>query len=218
VLVHGLSSSKDHPHVVSLAAKIRGRGFDVISYDARGHGQSGGSSTLGFLERHDVAAAVSRARSRHSRIVLVGASMGAIAALAYAETDPQLAGIVVVSSPADWRMPLRLRALVTVALARTRPGRLFAKRHTHVRIHPVWNPPEPPRSVARRVVTAVPLAIVHGRRDRLIPFQSSLSVSVTDMPGAHAITVPAMGHAFDPRGHNAISDALEWVLSRNGSV
>jgi pimeloyl-ACP methyl ester carboxylesterase len=155
---------------------------------------------------------VVHARNRHPHVALVGASMGAIAALAYAGTDPDLAGVVVVSSPADWRIPFRLRSLLTVALARTKPGRLFAARHTHVRIHPVWNPPEPPRSVAQRVVNAVPLAIVHGRRDRLIPFNFSLSVSLEEIPSAHSVLVPGMGHAFDPVGHEAICDALEWAL------
>jgi alpha-beta hydrolase superfamily lysophospholipase len=212
VLVHGLSSSKDHPHVAALAALIRDRGIEVMSYDARGHGESGGYSTLGDLERNDVAAAVAQARSRHQHVALIGASMGAIAALAYGETDPGLAGIVVVSSPADWRIPFRIRALLTVALARTGPGRRFAARHTRVRIHAVWNPTEPPRSVARRVVASVPLAIVHGRRDRLIPFHFSLSLSASDLPSAHAVVVPGMGHAFDPVGHLAICDALEWTL------
>ncbi len=188
-----------------------------MSYDARGHGESGGLSTLGDLERKDVAAAVANAREHNPRVALVGASMGAIAALAYAESDPGLAGVVVVSSPADWRIPFRLRALLTVALARTKLGRLVAARHTHVRIHPVWNPAEPPRSVAQRVVGSVPLALVHGRRDRLIPFHFSLTVSITDMPGAHAVVVPGMGHAFDPTGHGAICDALEWVLAAGAS-
>jgi pimeloyl-ACP methyl ester carboxylesterase len=212
VLVHGLSSTKDHPHVVALAERLRSRSLDVISYDARGHGESAGFCTLGDLERNDVAAAVALARSRHSSVALVGASMGAIAALSYAETDPDLTGVVVVSSPADWRVPLRIRALLTVMLARTKLGRLVAARHTHVRIYPEWNPAEPPRSVAKRVVTTVPLAIVHGRNDRLIPFNFSLGVSVTEMPDAHAVVVPGMGHAFDPVGHTAICDALEWAL------
>lgn len=64
----------------------------------------------------------------------------------------------------------------------------------------------------------MPLAIVHGRRDRLIPFQSSLSVSITEMRGAHGVVVPGMGHAFDPVGHDAICDALDWVLGTSGTT
>lgn len=212
VLVHGLSASKDHPNVVALATKIRSCGVDVISYDARGHGSSGGSSTLGQMERNDVAAAVERARSRHARVVVVGASMGAVAALSYAESDPDLAGVVLVSSPANWRIPLRVRALLMVALTRTKPGRAVAARRSRVRIHHEWNPTEPPRSIAKRVVTTVPLAIVHGRRDRLIPLDSSLSVPSTEIPGTHSVVVPGMGHAFDPAGHDAICNALDWIL------
>src|ERR1700722_7101485 len=74
ILVHGLSSTKDHPHVVGLAESLRARSLDVLSYDARGHGASGGLCTLGDLERHDVAAAVAHARSSHARVALVGAS------------------------------------------------------------------------------------------------------------------------------------------------
>jgi alpha-beta hydrolase superfamily lysophospholipase len=217
ILVHGLSSTKDHPHVVGLAESIRARSLDVLSYDARGHGESGGVCTLGDLERNDVAAAVAHARNSHSRVALVGASMGAVATIAYAATDPKLAGVVVVSSPADWRIPFRIRALLTYTLARTKLGRFFAERHTHVRIYPQWNPTEPPRSVAKRVVSRVPLAIVHGRNDRLIPFHFSLGVSSTEIPDAHAVVVPGMGHAFDPVGHESICDALDWTLN-NGAT
>jgi uncharacterized protein len=217
ILVHGLSSTKDHPHVVALAECIRARSLDVLSYDARGHGESGGLCTLGDLERNDVAAAVIHARSSHSRVALVGASMGAVAALAYAATDPELAGVVVVSSPADWRIPFRIRALILFTLARTKLGRFFAERHTHVRIYPEWNPSEPPRSVAKRVVSTVPLAIVHGRNDHLIPFHFSLGVSKAEMPDAHAVIVPGMGHAFDPVGHEPICDALDWTLDNAAS-
>jgi uncharacterized protein len=213
ILVHGLSSSKDHPHVVALAERIRARSLDVLSYDARGHGESEGLCTLGDLERNDVAAAVASARRSHRRVALVGASMGAIAVMAYAATDPELAGVVVVSSPADWRIPFRIRALITVILARTNLGRFVAERHTHVRIYPQWNPTEPPRSVAKRVASTVPLAIVHGRNDRLIPFNFSLGVSSSELPDAHAVVVPGMGHAFDPVGHESICDALEWALN-----
>src|SRR5262249_8934690 len=81
VLVHGFSASADHPDVCDLAEVLHTDGVDVVCYDARGHGTSEGHSTLGDLERHDVAAAVDAARDRSDRVVLVGASMGAIAAL-----------------------------------------------------------------------------------------------------------------------------------------
>ncbi|HEX4245739.1 MAG TPA: alpha/beta hydrolase, partial [Acidimicrobiales bacterium] len=136
VLAHGLTANKDELRVVTLASELQGQGFEVIAYDSRGHGQSGGHCTLGDLERYDVAAVVEWARARNRRVVLVGASMGAVAVLSYAATAGDVTGVVAVSSPGEWRLPLRIRSVVTAALARTRTGRKFARQRMNVRIAP----------------------------------------------------------------------------------
>ena len=58
VLVHGFAATSGEDRVVAVAERLQACGLDVVAYDARGHGQSGGEATLGDLERHDVAAAV----------------------------------------------------------------------------------------------------------------------------------------------------------------
>jgi pimeloyl-ACP methyl ester carboxylesterase len=216
VLVHGFAASKDNAHVVALARQLCDRGFDVISYDARGHGESGGTCTLGDLERLDVAAAVAWAASRSPRVVLVGASMGGIAVLRHAATGVDVAGLVVVSSPSEWRMPLRARALLTGGLTRTRPGRWVSARRLRVRVDRVWTAAEPPRSLAARVTS--PLVIVHGERDRLIPSRMAMDLYDGGRGERRLVLVPGMGHAFDPLGHDAISEAIDWVLARASAV
>src|SRR4051812_22588683 len=79
VLVHGMAATKDHPELVAVADALTQHGIDVLAYDARGHGDSGGVCTIGDDERYDVAAAVERARQSDLPVVLVGASMGGIA-------------------------------------------------------------------------------------------------------------------------------------------
>jgi pimeloyl-ACP methyl ester carboxylesterase len=209
VLVHGFAASKDQRNVVALAQRLTARGLDVMAYDARGHGESGGLCTLGDLEARDVAAAVAWARDRDSRIVLVGASMGGIAVLRHAATGPDVAGLVVVSSPAEWRLPWRVRAFVTAGLTRTRAGRWVAARHLQVRIHPVWTSAEPPRALVARITS--PLAIVHGYRDRMIPARAALELHVNG-DDRRLVLVPDMGHAFDPVGHAEICEAVDWIL------
>jgi hypothetical protein len=76
VVAHGLTANKDEHRVVSLSAALQREGFEVIAYDSRGHGQSGGQCTVGDLERHDVASAVAWGRTRNSGVVLVGARWG----------------------------------------------------------------------------------------------------------------------------------------------
>src|SRR4029079_8202107 len=167
VLVHGMAATKDHPELVAVADVLSSNGIDVLAYDARGHRESGGTCTLGDSERHDVAAAVERARESGLPVVVVGASMGGIAVLRHAADDPDLAGVVTVSSPADWRLHGSPGTIVLAAIVRSRLGRALAARRFHVRLSPHWTNPESPRSLAERL--AAPLAVVHGRKDRFIP-------------------------------------------------
>src|SRR5438105_55112 len=127
VVVHGFSASAACPNVEALADALHADDLDVITYDARGHGDSPGESTLGDHEQHDVEAAVGLARERTSRVVVVGASMGAIAALRYAVTDGELAGVVTLSCPAGWSLPRNLRGVLAAAMTRTRMGRLATR-------------------------------------------------------------------------------------------
>ena len=210
VLVHGFAGSKDARDLVSLAERLQSSGLEVLAYDARGHGESGGSCTLGDLEARDVAAAVGRAQERGGPVVLVGASMGAIAVLRHAAESAGVAGVVVVSSPSEWRVPWRARAFVTAALTRTRGGRWVAARRLRVRIHPVWSAPEPPSALVRRVTT--PLTVVHGYRDRMIPHSAALELHLQGQKDRRLVLVPDMGHAFHPAGHAAICAAVEWTL------
>ena len=114
----------------------------------------------------------SRARTRNRSVILVGAPMGAVGVLSYAATANDLTGVVTVSSPGEWRLPLRIRSMITASLARTRTGREFARRRMGVRIAP-WTSPESLRPLVERVT--VPVAVVHGRSDAIIPHGSGLA-------------------------------------------
>lgn len=209
VLVHGFASGKDDPNVVRLARELVARGLHVLAYDARGHGASGGTCTLGDLESRDVAAAVDWAQGRALPLVLVGASMGGIAVLRHAATRPGPIGLVVVSTPAEWKIPLRIRALITAALTRTGIGRWVSGRRLKVRVHPVWSGPEPPRALVPRI--RGPVAIVHGYRDRMIPHRHAVDLHL-DGPRSRLVLVAGMGHAFHAVGDPAICEAVDWVL------
>lgn len=210
VLVHGFSAHRDHPEVVATAEALHQRRLDVVTYDARGHGGSGGRSTLGDLEAHDVAAAVELAASRADRIVLVGASMGAIAALRYASTDPSLAGVVAVSCPARWRLPRSAAGLASALLTRTIPGRLLADRLMRVRIAPRWTNPLPPVELVS--LLASPLVVVHGAADRFISSTDAHELFAAARRPCRLEIVAGMGHAFGPPATPTIVGAVEWIL------
>ena len=86
------------PYARNLASK----GFFVFPFDFRGHGFAQGGQDHARAPA-DVAAAIRAVRRLGARkVVVVGASLGGIAALIAAPTvRPQLAGVVAVSAPAE---------------------------------------------------------------------------------------------------------------------
>ena len=215
VIAHGLTANKDDPRVVALAQALHGFGYDVVTYDSRGHGRSGGLCTLGKLEELDVAAVVGWARTRATNIVTIGASMGAVGVLSYAAKDPDLAGVITVSSPGEWRLPLRFRSLITAALARTTPGRHWARRKMNVRIAP-WASPDSAHAHLKAV--RCPVVVVHGGQDPIIPHRSSLAAGFVEGPRRELVIVPTMGHAFDPGAIGWICDATTRLLTPTEAV
>lgn len=214
VLAHGFTASADHPEIGLLASAFNAAGIDVVSYDARGHGRSGGVSTLGDQERHDVAAAVEIATARTPHVVVVGASMGAIAVLRYAAQDPMLAGVVSVSCPSRWRVPRSPVGVLSMLMTRTSPGRWFAARYARVRVSPRWTNPTPPIDLVGEL--QVPLVVVHGTRDRFIPVRDAYELYLSARGERRLEIVDEMGHAFEACAVDAIVQAVEWMLSLAG--
>lgn len=225
VVVHGFTSHRRDPSVVAMVDRLRRAGHAVVAYDMRGHGESGGLCTLGDAERHDVAAAAAAARTLAPQVVVVGASLGAIAALRHAVDDAGLAGVVTVSAPARWRLRTP-RAALAALLTRTGAGRRVALR-LGARLDATWRWTEPPDELAGRL--SVPLAVVHGTDDRFMPWAEAEILHAagfrTDPSGAEpgagvgaAVRrrldlVPGMGHAFCARGLDAICAAVDWCLA-----
>lgn len=98
VLCHGITATRRHVLHGSRALERAGR--TVVSYDARGHGESdpappGGG--YGYPELVGDLEAVLAATVREGRFVLAGHSMGAHTAIAYALRRPErLAGLVAI--------------------------------------------------------------------------------------------------------------------------
>jgi pimeloyl-ACP methyl ester carboxylesterase len=213
-VTHGFTASADDQQVVTLADALQERDLDVTTYDARGHGRSGGVCTLGDLEQLDVAAAVAgaRARDRSARVVLVGASMGAIASLRFAATDAALAGLVTVSCPARWTLPRNPRAVLAALLTRTPPGRVVTSRYLGVSVARRWTDPPPPVVLAPQV--SAPFAIVHGAADSFIPAAAAHDLFAAAHDPRRLDVVEGLGHAFGPLAVSPIVEAVDWALAQ----
>lgn len=210
VLVHGFVGRGRSPKMEAHAAALAERGFDVIVYDARGHGNSEGLSTLGVHERHDVAAAVAIAGDRGGRVVLVGESMGGTAVLGHAAAADDVHAAVVVGTPANWRMKYNLPTVGAALLTRTPPGRRAAERWLEVDIHPQLVRPETPTDLAARL--RVPLAVLHGAQDRFIPVREARTLHARSGGPRRLWIVDGMGHGLCRESVGPVLDAVEWAL------
>ena len=101
VIMHGYTSCKANPSLLALAKALWERGANVVLFDFRAHGDSGGDrTTIGPRETLDAATVVDYVVDRwpHSRIVLVGFSMGGAVAVVVGAQDERV-GAIVADSP-----------------------------------------------------------------------------------------------------------------------
>ncbi|MFJ9930880.1 alpha/beta hydrolase family protein [Streptomyces misionensis] len=218
VIAHGFTGDVDRPHVRRVAAGL-GRHGAVVTFSFRGHGRSGGRSTVGDKEVLDLAAAVEWARGfGHDRVATVGFSMGGSVVLRHAALYPgTVDAVAAVSAPARWyyrgTAPMRrLHWLVT------RPtGRLVGRYGLRTRIHHRdWDPvPLSPVEAVPRIAPA-PLLIVHGDRDGYFPLDHPRMLAEASGGHAELWLEPGMGHA-EHAADDALVDRIgDWAARRSG--
>ncbi|MFF7176265.1 alpha/beta hydrolase [Streptomyces pseudovenezuelae] len=221
VIAHGFTGDVDRPHVRRVVEALTRYGA-VVTFSFRGHGASGGRSTVGDREVLDLAAAVVWARELgHARVVTVGFSMGGSVVLRHAalhgrENGAGADAVVSVSSPARWyyrgTAPMRrLHWLVT------RPaGRLVGRYGFRTRIHHRdWNPV--PLSPVEAVpgIAPTPLLIVHGDRDGYFPLDHPRMLA--EAAGDHGeLWIEPMGHAEHAVGDELLDRIGDWAVTAGG--
>ncbi len=172
VLAHGFTLHWQRAAVWGIAGRLSRHG-GVVTFDFRGHGRSGGLSTLGDREIMDLDVAVAYARELgYRRIATVGFSMGASIVLRHAALLGGTDAVISVSGPGWWYYRgTKMMRWVHLAIEH-RPGRLVSRTFLNTRISPQrWDPvPMPPDEAAARIAP-VPLLIIHGDRDNFFPVQ-----------------------------------------------
>jgi pimeloyl-ACP methyl ester carboxylesterase len=204
VLAHGFTLNWQHGAVWKTATLLnRGRGVTtgattgVITFDFRGHGRSGGLSTLGDREINDVDVVLRYARELgYQRVATVGFSMGASIVLRHAGLIGGPDAVVSVSGPGRWyyrgTRPMRK---VHWAVEH-RVGRLVTRTLLNTRItNGRWDPvPVPPADAAAKIAPT-PLLIVHGDCDAYFPVDHAEQLYAAAHDPRELWIVPGFGHA-----------------------
>jgi len=219
VVAHGFTGALERP-AVRRAAQEFGRYGAVITFSFRGHGTSGGRSTVGDREQLDLDAAIAWARRLgYAKVVTVGFSMGGSVVLCQAGsgTGEPVDAVVSVSSPARWyyRGTAPMRRLHWAVLHPV--GRVAARWGLRVRVHPEdWDPVPPSPTQAVPFIAPVPLLVVHGDRDAYFPLDHPHALAAAAGDGAELWIEAGFGHAENAAEPRLLHRIGAWVLARTG--
>jgi len=196
VLAHGFTQNWQRQVVWKVATRLTDFG-GVITFDFRGHGRSGGVSTVGDKEIRDVEVAVGYARELgYPKIATIGFSMGGSIVLRHAGLIGGIDAVVSVSSPGQWyyrgTRPMRL---VHLAIGNT-AGRLVARTILQTRITSgKWDPVPVPPPQAAAMISPTPLLIVHGDSDEFFPVDHAQRIYDAAREPKELWIIPGFGHA-----------------------
>jgi pimeloyl-ACP methyl ester carboxylesterase len=212
VMAHGFTLSWSRDYVWRVATWLN-RSAGVVTFDFRGHGRSGGLSTMGDREIRDLDVAVGYARELgYQRVAAVGFSMGGSVVVRYAGLVGGLDAAVSVSGPGRWyyRGTKRMRRVHWAVERRT--GRLVTRAWLKTRVSPVrWDPvPVPPAEAAARIAPT-PFLVVHGDRDLFFPVDHAYQLYEAAREPKELWIVPGFGHAESGATSELVDRIGGWV-------
>jgi len=203
VVAHGFSGTHTKPWQAAVARGLA-RHAGVVAFDFRGHGRSGGVSTLGELEILDVEAAVAWARHLgYAHVVTCGWSMGGSCVIRHAALVGGVEAVVSVSATSRWRVrdtkPMRRLHWIV----ERRAGRAVGRTFLRTRLATGWDDePESPVEVVGRVAP-VPLLLVHGDRDTYFTLEHPRALYAAARHPKELWLIPGFAHA-----ESGVTDAL----------
>jgi pimeloyl-ACP methyl ester carboxylesterase len=192
VLAHGFTHGNGKPATRAAIAAFAQHGA-VVAADFRGHGRSGGRSSVGRDEVLDLDAVVRWTRAAgYPSVTVVGFSMGAAVAVRHAALGADRPdAVVAVSAPSRWyvreSVPMRrLHWLLEHPLA-VQMGAALG-----VRLGEPWQdlPPSPVEAAAQ---VTVPMLLVHGTEDDYFGPPHAIALQDASRSGELWIE-PGMGH------------------------
>ena len=181
---------------VKYMQMFRQRGFNVLLYEHRNHGRSGGkNTTFGLYEKVDLKAIMDWAMNQLKPGGIVGThgeSLGAAIALQHAAIDPRVSFVVADCPYSDFMELVKFRS----------------KRDYHLPPFPILNL----ASLFSRLLTGMsfsmispirdlagvtcPILFIHGQLDTYIPPQMSMDMAAVKRPGISRLYLaPEAGHA-----------------------
>jgi alpha-beta hydrolase superfamily lysophospholipase len=194
IILHGVADTR--ASVAGMVDRFLRKSLDVIAYDSRAHGESGGDfCTYGYFEKEDLHRVIDTLRP--GPVVLMGTSLGGAVALQTAAGNPRVAGVVAAEVFSDLATIARDRSpafipgwIVRQALRKAEESGGFIAADVS------------PVRAAQSIM--VPVLLVHGTRDTATTPDHSQRVLA-------ALAGPKRLILVDGARHNeSLRDAVVW--------
>ncbi len=207
IYCHGFLSGKNYLHVQHWVESLA-EAMDVIAFDFRGHGESGGATTMGEYELLDLDAVMQYAlQFDYERIFVMGSSMGGAVTIRYAAQTPEVDGIITMGAFAHKRFSASARAgfqILRLPLSRHIIRWSYATRIE--RAQPPYNPSDFISSLCPR-----PVLIIHGEYDPLIPLSHARELYAKAGEPKALYVIPRGGHDLENLNAQTKMRILEWM-------
>jgi len=184
VYLHGIADNRTS--ALGVIQRFQPRGFDVVAYDSRAHGESGGDAcTYGFFEKLDLHRVLNTLAP--GPIVLVGTSLGGAVALQEAAEDQRISAVVAAETFSDLRAVATERAPFFFTPGVIERAFRLAEERGRFPVDAV----SPEHAAAK--ITA-PVLLIHGAVDSDTPPDHSRRVFAALKGPKRLIIVPGAGH------------------------
>ncbi len=184
VYLHGIADNR--ASAVGVIQRFEPRGFDVIAYDSRAHGESGGDiCTYGFLEKQDLRRVIDTIDS--GPIVLIGTSLGGAVALQEAAEDRRIGAVVAAETFSDLRTVATERAPFFFTPGTIERAFQIAEERGHFQVDAIS-----PAHAA--VEITAPVLLIHGATDSDTSPDHSRRVFAALHGPKRLMIVPDAGH------------------------
>jgi pimeloyl-ACP methyl ester carboxylesterase len=203
VILHGVADTR--AGAAGLVQRFTSKGLDVVAYDSRAHGESGGDScTYGFWEKEDLGRVIDALRP--GPVVLLGTSLGAAVALQGAAGDPRVAGVVAAEVFSNLEMVVRHRTPRFVPWWLVQRALRVAEERASFRVADVS-----PEKAARSIT--VPVLVLHGSADIDTPPDHSRRVLAALQGPKHLLLIEGARHNESLRDAGTWDKIEEWIDS-----
>lgn len=197
IFVHGIGSIRTGDNAMALASRLISHGYNVLLFDLRAHGSSGGDKVSGGVhEQQDVLGAFDSLVEQgipSDSIGLLGFSMGAATALLAASQEPAIHAVVA-DSPYSNASDLMARetARKTIFPRWLAPIFVPTAKLMADKLHGIDVGSLVPEEAVESL--RYPVLVIHGEGDTRIPFEQGVKVYEAAPQGSSIWLVPNVEH------------------------